>query len=93
MKKCRYTCDNCGLEFVGPKNGASCPECNSDIFSTIVELGLWYMLGDSLGLFGGEEVVEESSSFLDETDELDIDVDESLDDYGIDDMDDYENDI
>jgi DNA-directed RNA polymerase subunit RPC12/RpoP len=77
LSKSKYTCNNCGTTFVGPKQGATCPQCHSSIFSTVVELGMWYMLGDWLGFWGNDDLPNKpSDSFLvDEEliDEIDID--------------------
>ena len=93
VNKCRYICDSCSLEFVGPKNGVSCPNCKSDIFSSIVELGFLYMLGDAFGIFGSDEVAasamdyNESDAFLEEDYDTDLDIDDSIDDIDEYDMD------
>jgi hypothetical protein len=69
---------------------------NADIFSSIVELGFLYMLGDAFGLFGSEEVAastmdfDEPDAFLEEDYDTDLDVDDSID--GIDEFD-MDNDI
>jgi len=70
MKKSKYTCSDCGNTFVGPKYGATCPQCDSSLFSTIVELGMWYMLGDWLEFWGNEDEMPNSTTPLTEDNEL-----------------------
>ena len=48
-------CSSCEHEFVYYKGEKpSCPNCDADLLDLLVSLGIGWMLGDWLGLWGGD---------------------------------------
>lgn len=90
LSSSKYTCSDCGNTFVGPKRGATCPQCNSSLFSTVVELGMWYMLGHWLGFWGIEDATVNSMTPFNEENEF-FNADPEEDFHAPDEMDSFED--